>query len=93
MGNSDHGTTYMRVEGDDGELRSWYYINEGRRGRWRTLTMALHIRIQYRKPQTGAGRQMAGGQTMLHYRGTSLIRNRRHLGPYSRTMPRALGWP
>ena len=23
MGNSDHGTTYMRVEGDDGELRSW----------------------------------------------------------------------
>ena len=21
MGNSDHGTTYMKVEGDDGELR------------------------------------------------------------------------
>ena len=27
------------------------------------------------------------------YGGTSLIRNRRPLGPYSRTMPRALWWP
>ena len=26
------------------------------------------------------------------YRGTSLKRNRRRLGPYSRTMPRALWW-
>ena len=26
MGNSDHGTTYMRVGGDDGELRPWHYI-------------------------------------------------------------------
>jgi len=26
MGNSDHSTTYMRVGGDDGELRPWYYI-------------------------------------------------------------------
>ena len=26
------------------------------------------------------------------YRGTSLIRNRPHLGPYSRPMPRALRW-
>ena len=26
------------------------------------------------------------------YRGTSLIRNRRPLGPYSRTMPRAIWW-
>ena len=26
MGNSDHVTTYMRVGGDDGELRSWHYI-------------------------------------------------------------------
>ena len=26
------------------------------------------------------------------YRGTSLIRNRTPLGPYSRTMPRALSW-
>jgi len=29
----------------------------------------------------------------LSYRGTSLIRNSTHLGPYSRTMPRALWWP
>ena len=27
------------------------------------------------------------------YRGTSLIRNIAPLGPYSRTMPRALWWP
>ena len=26
MGNSDHGTTYMRVGEDDGELRPWHYI-------------------------------------------------------------------
>ena len=26
MGNSDHGTTCMRVGGDDGELRPWHYI-------------------------------------------------------------------
>ena len=26
MGNSDHGTTYMREGGDDGELRLWHYI-------------------------------------------------------------------
>ena len=31
---------------------------------------------------------MSGGV----YRGTSLIRNRPPLGPYSRTMPRALWW-
>ena len=28
----------------------------------------------------------------LRYRGTSLIRNSAPLGPYSRTMPRALRW-
>jgi hypothetical protein len=26
MGNSDHGTTYMRVGGDNGELQPWHYI-------------------------------------------------------------------
>ena len=30
--------------------------------------------------------------TPIEYRGTSLIRNRYPLGPYSRTMPRALWW-
>jgi len=29
---------------------------------------------------------------MSVYRGTSLIRNSAPLGPYSRTMPRALWW-
>ena len=44
MGNSDHGTAYMRAGGDDGELRPEHYIQEGRRGRRGTPTMALHIR-------------------------------------------------
>jgi hypothetical protein len=26
MGNSDHGTKYVRVGGDDEELRPWLYI-------------------------------------------------------------------
>ena len=26
MGNFDHGTSYMREVGDDGELRPWHYI-------------------------------------------------------------------
>jgi len=35
--------------------------------------------------------QLATGRSVfIGYRGTSLIRNRRRLGPYSRTMPRAL---
>ena len=42
MGNSDYGTTYVRVGGDDGELRPWHYICESRRGRWGTPTMKLH---------------------------------------------------
>ena len=35
--------------GDDGELRPWHYIYEGRRGQWVTPTMALHIRIPPRR--------------------------------------------
>ena len=38
------GVWVVRVGGDDGELRPWHYIYEVRRGRWGTLTMALHIR-------------------------------------------------
>jgi hypothetical protein len=33
---------------------------------------------------------MRSAQRLMVYRVTSLIRNRRSLGPYSRTMPRAL---
>ena len=51
MGRSDHGTSYMRVGGDDGKLGSWPYIYEGRRGRWGTETMALHLHM---KPTTPA---------------------------------------
>ena len=46
MGISDHGTTYMRVGGDNGYLRPWHDIYEGRRGSWGSPTMVLHIRIQ-----------------------------------------------
>jgi len=34
-----------------------------------------------------------GGVCPVTRRGTSLIKNSAHLGPYSRTMPRALWWP
>jgi len=47
----------VRVGGDDGELRPWHYIYEGRRGRWGTPTMTLPIRIQHRgvtREYTGA---------------------------------------
>ena len=30
---------------------------------------------------------------VVDYRGTSLLRNSAPLGPYSRTIPRALWWP
>jgi hypothetical protein len=39
----------VRIGGDDGELRPWHYVYEGRRERWGSLTMALHIRIQHRE--------------------------------------------
>ena len=39
----------VRARGDDEEFRPWHYIHEGRGGRWGTLTMALHIRIQHRE--------------------------------------------
>jgi len=54
MGNSDHGTTYMRVGGDNGELRPWHYIYvysiESRlilRVRYDS-----HIRIQVKETET-----------------------------------------
>ena len=41
MGNSDHGTTYMRVGGDDGELRPWHYIYVY------SIESRLTIRVRY----------------------------------------------
>ena len=37
----------VRVGGDERELWPWQYMYEGGRGRWRTPTMALHVRIQH----------------------------------------------
>ena len=45
MGNSDHGTSYMRVGGDDGELRPWHFLYEGRRGRWGTQSAGSALLI------------------------------------------------
>ena len=41
------------------------------------------------------GMERKGGNLgrVLSYSGTSLIRNSTPLGPYNRTMPRALRWP
>ena len=45
----------------------------------------------YMKDRTEHGHHVhAFPSAKVLYRGTSLIRNRRPLGPYSRTMPRAL---
>jgi len=58
MGNSDHGTTHMRVGWDDGELRPWHYIYEGRMRRWVIPNMALHTceRTRQRAPTAGVER-------------------------------------
>ena len=40
--------------------------------------------------KTGVGCKGRGGVQRPGHRGTSLIRNRLHLGPYSKTMARAL---
>jgi len=44
--------------------------------------------LLYRTLRGGGARQTQGP---LMYRGTSFIRNRTHLGPYSRPMPMVLG--
>ena len=49
----------------------------------------VNVKLQVKQGQT-EGRAEAGG--WLSYRGTSLTRNRNPLGPYSRTVPRALWW-
>ena len=45
-----------------------------------------------RSPCTQATRGFGSATGVPRYRGTSLIRNSACLGPYSRTMPRALWW-
>jgi hypothetical protein len=44
MGNSDHGTTYMRVGGKDGELRPWHYMCVY------SIKSRLIRRVMYRQP-------------------------------------------
>ena len=41
----------------------------------------------------GGGGVAATIARISHYRGTSLIRKRLPLGPYTRTMPRDMWWP
>ena len=53
--------------------------------------MLFHV-IKFHTPWGGrAGREREA--EMEAYRGTSLIRNSALLGPYSRTVPKALWWP
>ena len=47
----------------------------------------------YILPQLTTGNRFSLGLSSLTYRGTSPIRNSTYLGPYSRTMPRALWKP
>ena len=47
MGFSDHGTIYMRVRGDDGELRSWHYTYTGRGERSCTLPVRLSSQAEW----------------------------------------------
>ena len=56
IGNSDHGTTYMREGGDDGKLRPWLYIYvyiiESKRDLDRRkvlLGLAIHGLVQVRQ--------------------------------------------
>ena len=56
-----------------------------------TSRLYTHARIRAFGLSYVGGRRLV--TTLLPYRGTSLIRNRPPLGPYSRTMPRALGGP
>ena len=48
----------------------------------------------YFEPHSGIRRGESASRVRraVTYRGTSLIRNNALLGPYSRTMPRALWW-
>jgi len=45
MGNSDHGTTYVRVGGGDGELRLWHYIY--------VYSIRLIMRVRYDSGSSG----------------------------------------
>ena len=54
---------------------------------WPGLFFLCHIR------STGDNRQRSGLKFARHrYEATSLIRNRHPVGPYRKTMPRALWW-
>ena len=78
MGNSDHGTTYMRVGGGDGELRPWHciyvYSIETQRG-------GLALDADHDKQVTSPFLLSQVARLLLlsranEYRGTSPIRKR-----------------
>ena len=58
---------------------------------WRSVIEAsfLHFSCRF---EFGCRAEVEGVERLEFYRGTSLIRNSAPLGPYSRTMPRALWW-
>ena len=63
MGNSDHGTTCMRVGGDDGELRPWHYT----RIRW------LRVGVWGLGVQTAQLASVKGVSLLPHPSATNLV--------------------
>ena len=58
MGNLHHGTTYMRVGGNDGELRPWHYIYAYR------IESRKILRVRY----DGRGSDQEEKSQYLHWR-------------------------
>ena len=65
------------------ELITWRYMTR----RWRLLLVCVRERGREREPVL-----TEVVSTTVQYRGTSLMRQRLPLGPYSSPMPRALWW-
>ena len=61
-------------------------------GRWGGGGAADGGRGGGRAPRSCSRRSLRRAKRVMVYRGTSLIRKRLSLGPYSRPMPRALWW-
>ena len=61
---------------------------EGVRPRRKVVLVLMMLKRDLRFPRAPAS--LPGGLHTVEYRGTSLIRKRPPLGPYSRAMPRAL---
>ena len=90
--NTPHGPTVGRCLGPYGGPRGWALFYE--RGTPPSSRGGpIHPEVYYEALlcEEKVPRRLAAADTYA-YRGTSLIRNCASLGPYSRTIPRALWW-